>query len=134
MAVQPEAAPDMQKLFAAGVSLEDAIAQCEAWQKAHPPEPEPQAEPPPVIKEHMVEEPVTLNLAMYMPPVPAPEPAKRVEELVTDTERFLCLSVLHTLSEQISGIARPDPTPLVWQGFSSSTARELVDFIRRGNS
>jgi hypothetical protein len=113
--------PDMAALAAAGVPMDEAIAACEAWKASHPhPEPMREREPEPF-----------LNLAMYKEPLqPGPIISAHV---VDDTDRLLSLSVLHTVTEMIGGIAKVDPTRLVWEGLSPACATEICDFIRRGN-
>jgi hypothetical protein len=127
--MQPEQAPDMAALHAAGVPLEDAIRQCTAWAEAHP-------EPPPIIAEHVAEEPqepVRLKLSMWKPPVakPKPAPAPRVYEAARDTDGILCLSLLHTITQMIGGTYEIDPTRLAMDGLSSAAANEIADILRR---
>jgi hypothetical protein len=130
---EPEQAPDMAQLQRAGVSLKDAIAQCEAWAAAHPePQPQPEPEPQPdALPWAEPDEPI-LNLAMYMPPLPGP--IIKQHEPPNDLDRILCLSLLHTIVEMISGAYRIDPTRLAMEGLSPSAAEEICGFIRRGNT
>lgn len=116
------AAPDMGELQRLGVPMQRAIALCSARHKP--------AEPPkPVVKAQAAPKP-ELNLAAYVPPI---EPPRKVPIVANtnDVDRILCLSLLHTVVEMISGNCHIDPTRLAWEGLSDAASNELCNFMRR---
>ncbi|WP_409188842.1 hypothetical protein [Bradyrhizobium sp. RDM4] len=129
------AAPDMADLARLGVPLSEAVAICAAAYK----QPEPLPLPLPLtaadlalprfaldpefkLAEVAPAEPVNLNLAMYMPPVP------RLAAHREAVHELSALSLLHTLSSMVES-GRADINVLLDVGFSLHTAEELCNLI-----